>query len=365
MAVRLRSLDAFRGATIAGMILVNNPGSWSHTYPPLAHAEWHGWTPTDLIFPFFLFIVGVSLTFSFARRRSEGAGRLDLLSKIGRRALIIFAIGLVLNLIPEFDFESVRIPGVLQRIAAAYAIAASLSVLLSPRALRWTAGALLVGYWLAMALVPVPGYGAGVLEPVGNLAQYIDYRLMAGHLWKPEWDPEGILSTVPAVVTCLLGVFAGRWLQAPRMPAEHVAGMFVWGSASVVAGWVWNGWFPINKSLWTSSYVLFTGGLAAMALAACYWVIDLHRRERWAGPFFVLGSNALLAFILSGLMARILIWLKVPGATWPVAMTTRIYTELAERFNPLDASFAFALGYLVFWVGVMAILHRKRWHVRV
>ena len=365
MAARLRSLDAFRGATIAGMILVNNPGSWSHVHPPLAHAAWHGWTPTDLIFPFFLFIVGVSLTFSFARRQAEGDGPLELLSKIGRRAAVLFLIGLLLNLIPGFDVATVRIPGVLQRIAVAYAVAASLSVLLSPRALRWTAGGLLVGYWLALTLVPVPGYGAGVLEPVGNLAQYLDSRVLAGHMWKPEWDPEGILSTVPAVVTCLLGVFTGRWLQAPRMPAEHVAGMFVWGSAAVVAGWAWSGWFPINKSLWTSSYVLFTGGLAVMALAICYWVIDVHRRERWARPFFVLGSNPLLAFVLSGLMARVLIWWKVPGGDGRVAAKTRAFDELAKWLSPRDASLAFAILFVLFWIGVMAVFERKRWHLRV
>ena len=365
MAARLRSLDAFRGATIAGMILVNNPGSWSHIHPPLAHAAWHGWTPTDLIFPFFLFIVGVSLTFSFARRHAEGHGRLELLSKIGRRAVVLFLIGLLLNLIPGFDFASVRIPGVLQRIAVAYAIAATLSVLLSPRALRWTAAALLLGYWLALSLVPVPGHGPGVLEPVGNLAQYIDYRLLAGHLWKPEWDPEGILSTVPAVVTCLLGIFTGRWLQAPRMPAEHVAGMFVWGSAAVVTGWVWSAWFPINKSLWTSSYVLFTGGLAVMALAICYWIIDVHRRIRWARPLFALGSNALPAFVLSGLMARALIWWKVPVDGGTVAARTRIFTLLTEWLSPRDASLAFALGFVLFWVGVMMVFERKGWHLRV
>ena len=364
MADRLRSLDAFRGATIAGMILVNNPGSWSHIYPPFAHAAWHGWTPTDLIFPFFLFIAGVSLTFSFARRRADGADTRALLSKIARRAAVIFAIGILLNLIPSFDFGSVRIPGVLQRIGVVYAVAASLAVLLPAWALRWTAGALLVGYWLAMTLVPVPGYGAGVLEPVGNLAQYIDARILAGHMWKPEWDPEGILSTAPAIVTCLLGVLTGRWLQAPRMPAEHVAGMFVWGSAAVVGGWVWSAWFPINKSLWTSSYVLFTGGLAIMALAICYWVIDVHRRERWAWPFFVFGSNALAAFVLSGMLARILIWWKVDGADGPVAMKTRLYRELAVWLRPHDASLAFAVGYVLLWLAVMAIFYRKRWYLR-
>jgi predicted acyltransferase len=365
MAARLRSLDAFRGATIAGMILVNNPGSWSHIHPPLAHAAWHGWTPTDLIFPFFLFIAGVSLTFSFARRRAEGAGTPELLSKIWVRAAIIFGLGLILNLIPAFDLATVRIPGVLQRIAVVYAIAASLSVLLPPRALYWIAALLLVGYWAVMMLVPVPGHGSGVLDPIGNLAQHIDARLLAGHMWKPEWDPEGILSTIPAIATCLLGIFAGRWLQAPRMPAEHVAGMFVWGSAGVVAGWIWSGWFPINKSLWTSSYVLFTGGLAAMGLAACYWVVDVHRRDRWARPFFVFGTNALAAFVLSGLMARILVWWKVPHDGTMVAVKTRLYDALAARMSPPDASLAFAAGYVLLWLGLMAILHRRGWHLRV
>ncbi|MBA2628266.1 MAG: DUF5009 domain-containing protein [Gemmatimonadales bacterium] len=364
-AVRLRSLDAFRGLTIAGMILVNNPGSWQHIYPPLEHAEWNGWTPTDLVFPFFLFIVGVALVFSFARRMADGAGHAALTRKIAARAAAIFFIGLCLNFIPRFDPSTIRIMGVLQRIAVAYFFAALIYVGLPARMHRHAVGALLLGYWALMTLVPVPGYGPGVLEPVGNLAQYIDSHLLRGHMWKADWDPEGLLSTLPAIATCLLGTIAGRWLRTEGNPGDKTATMFVWGLAAILTGVVWNAWFPINKNLWTSSYVLLTAGLALHVLAAMYWVIDVRGRTRWAVPLEVFGSNALLVFVLSGLFARALSLWKVGSGVDRVSAGRYAYDWFASWAGPLNGSLAYAVTFVLIWLAVMTVFHRKRWFVRL
>ena len=359
---RLRALDAFRGLAIAGMILVNNPGSWSHVYPPLDHAPWNGWTPTDLVFPFFLFAVGASLTLSFARRRQDGATRGALLAKVVRRSLVLFAIGLALNVIPAFDLHTLRYSGVLQRIAAVYLVAATLYLVLSPRALAVLGALMLVGYWLAMTRVPVPGYGAGVLEPVGNLAQYVDSHLLAGHMWKPDWDPEGLLSTIPAIVTCLLGIYAGEVLRSGEPPADRTARLAVSGFLALMAGWIWNGWFPINKNLWTSSYVLFTGGIALLTLAVLYWTIDVRQWKRWATPLCVFGVNALLAFVLSGLLARLLLAWKVGGTS---ARTWIYEHSFASWAGPINGSLAFAVAYVVLWYLVLLVLDKRGWYVRL
>ena len=359
---RLRSLDAFRGLAIAGMILVNNPGSWSHVYPPLDHAPWHGWTPTDLVFPFFLFAVGAALTFSLGRRLREGATRAALFRKVITRSVLLIVIGLALNFIPSFDLSTLRFSGVLQRIGLVYFVAASLYLVLAPQALAVLGGVLLVGYWLAMTLVPVPGHGAGVLEPVGNLAQYIDSHLLAGHMWKPEWDPEGLLSTVPAVVSCLLGVYAGLTLQRAEATDVRTVRLALSGFGALVLGWLWSFWFPINKNLWTSSYVLFTGGLALLILATMYWWIDVRQRRAWSMPLCVFGVNALLAFVLSGLLARVLIAWKIGGTSargW-------IYEHwFASWAGPMNGSLAFAVAYVIFWYLVLLVLDKRGWYVKL
>ncbi len=251
---RLVSLDAFRGITIAGMILVNNPGSWSYVYAPLRHAEWHGWTPTDLIFPFFLFIVGVSMTLSFAKQREKGLSERDLRLKVLKRALLIFALGLFLH--------AFRIFGVLQRIALAYLFASLITLRSGPTGqIRW-AGGLLLFYWVVMKAVPVPGFGVGDLSMEGNLAAWLDRTLFGEHLWRDLYDPEGLLSTIPAVATVLLGVLTGRLIHSDRDRVDITNRLFVWGWGAILAGLIVSIWFPINKALWTSSYVLFTAGAA-------------------------------------------------------------------------------------------------------
>ncbi len=364
---RVFALDAFRGLTIAGMILVNNPGSWDHIYPPLEHAQWNGWTPTDLVFPFFLFIVGVAMTFSFARRSERGADRAALLRKVAVRALAIIGIGLLLNGFPLYAWDTLRFPGVLQRIGLVYLVAATLYLTTTPRTQRLIAAVLLLGYWGLMTLVPVPGYGAGVLEPEGNLAQYLDHLVFAGHMWKPTWDPEGMLSTLPAVATCLLGVITGRLLRSEHSPGEKALRMLLWGNAGLLAGIVWGCWFPINKSLWTSSYVLFTAGMALQVFGVCYWLIDVRGHRRWALPLVVFGVNAMAVFVLAGVLARLLtLWVVAGPDGAPMTVNRYLYDQwLVPLAGPLNGSLLYAIGYVLLWFGVMAVFYRKSWLLRV
>jgi predicted acyltransferase len=367
---RMLSLDAFRGLTVAGMVLVNNPGSWGAIYPPLRHAEWHGWTPTDLVFPFFLFIVGVSIALALGRRAETAGPKRDLHFKIVKRSAIIFALGMFLAGFPFFELSTIRIPGVLQRIAVCY-LCASLVFLHT----RWRAQvsvtlALLFAYWALMALVPIPGRGAGDLsDKEWNLAAYLDRLVLGPHIWKAGkvFDPEGILSTVPAVATTLTGVLAGTWLRSAESALGKAAGMFAAGAACVVAGWAWNFWFPVNKSLWTSSYVMLTTGLGLQLLALCYYVIDIKRRRAWAMPFVIFGVNALAVFFLSGLVARGMSLIKFTGADGKVQnLQQLIYRSLfASWASPLNASLLYAVCFVLAFLGLMTILYRRKIFIKV
>jgi len=361
---RLESLDAFRGLTIAGMILVNNPGSWSHVYPPLLHASWHGWTPTDLIFPFFLFIMGVAIPFSFAKRLARGDSLGLLFGHILRRSLILFGLGLFLAAFPRFDFGTLRIMGVLQRIGVVYLFAASAYLVLG----RWGRGAalcgLLIGYWALMTLVPVPGYGAGDLSPDGNLAAFLD-RLLLGEsrLWQGTWDPEGLLSTLPAMGTTLLGIFAGEWIRAQDRRARIVSGLLVGGVGGVLLGWGWGLVFPINKSLWTSSYVLFTAGAGSLLLGIMFWVMEVRGWTGWARPLVVYGMNAIAVFLASGLLARVMGLVRVGGdLTLKKWIVDHLFVSWA---GPLNGSLAFAVTYVLFWLGLMWLLYRRSIFIKV
>lgn len=338
------------------MILVNNPGSWAHVLPPLEHAEWNGWTPTDLIFPFFLFIVGVSLVVSFSRRELAGASPRDLLRKALRRSALIILVGLLLSGFPRYDLAHLRVPGVLQRIGLVYGLTALILLHFGPRPRRWIAGALLVGYWVLLTFVPVPGGAAGDLTADGNLGAWLDRLLLGGHLWTPGFDPEGLLSSIPAVATCLLGTFAGERMLADRPAGDRTTGLLLMGAALMVAGLTWDPWFPINKGLWTSSYTLFTGGIACQALAACSWVIDVQGRDRWAGPAYAFGINALFAFVLSGVLARLLLLWRVdgvPAREWVFA------TVLAPITGPWAGSLLYAVAnVLVIYLAVAALRRR-------
>jgi predicted acyltransferase len=365
------SLDVFRGATIAAMILVNDPGSWSHIYPPLEHAEWNGWTPTDLIFPFFLFIVGVSMTLSLASRIARGITRRALMFHVVRRSVLIFAIGLFLNGFPDFDFSSIRIMGVLQRIALCYLVAGLLYLMTFQRELaagrpvrvraniRVTAAValgLLIGYWALMTFVPVPGYGAGHLGKEDNLGAYVDRTLMGGHLWSESmtWDPEGFLSTLPAIASLLIGVLAGECLRSDRRAGRKALGLAAAGLVLLVAGRLLHPYFPINKNLWTSSFALFAGGFAIVALAACYWIVDMRAWRAWAAPFLVFGMNAILAYALAALVSEVSTDFEFSDSH---RHQTTLHGWLYERYfvphvSPVNASLAFA----VFFVFVIFVL---------
>jgi predicted acyltransferase len=365
---RLLSLDVFRGATIAGMMMVNNPGSWSNIYPPFEHAKWNGWTFTDLIFPFFLWIVGVAMTFSFSKRVEQGADRNKLLMHAFQRALAIFAIGLFLNGFPfglifghNFNWAGMRIPGVLQRIAICYFFT-SLIVLYSNTLwqVRWTV-LLLVVYWILIKTVPVPGFGVGVLDPKGNLAWYIDSTLLSGHTWRvapvPGFDPEGIFSTLPAIATTLFGVLTGHFIRSNRTQEEKTAWMFVSGNALIFMGLLMDNWLPINKSLWTSSYSVFMAGMALNIFAFCYWLIDVKGYRGWTKPLQIYGLNAITLFFLAELIGRLtgIITVTSPDGT-PISFQSWYYQKLFLPIgDPMFASFlhsvAFMLGlYLIAYV---------------
>jgi predicted acyltransferase len=365
-AQRLLSLDAFRGITIAAMILVNNPGSW-HVYAPLQHADWNGCTPTDLIFPFFLFIVGVALTFSFGHRRGRGDSQRQLLVQIGRRTLIIFALGIMLNAVPYFDWENVRIPGVLQRIAVCYCAAALLVLTTGVRGQTLITAGLLLGYWALLKLVPFPGHAAGGLGPATNLGAYIDETVLEGHLLHHRWDPEGILSTLPAIATTLTGVLAGHWLRARRTPLHRVVVLFIAGNAGIVLGLIMDRWFPINKNLWTSSFVLFSSGVALNTLGMCYWLIDINGYRRWATPFVTYGTNPILAYVLSSLVGKMTLLWRVarPDGSRVVLRKYLMEALFLPWLSPLNASLAYAVVYVLFWLGITAVLYRRRIFIKI
>jgi predicted acyltransferase len=367
---RLVSLDVFRGLTVMAMILVNNPGDWGHIYAPLAHAEWNGCTPTDLIFPFFLFIVGVSIVYALDSAKQVGRPG-PLLGRIARRAAVLFGLGLFASLFLDWNLTTVRIPGVLARIALVFLLCGVLFVKTTWRQQAGVLAAVLILYNVLLQLVPVPGIGAASLEPATNLGAWLD-RLVLGeaHLWKESktWDPEGLLGTLPAMGTGILGLLAGQWLRQKRLDAGSiVAWLFGAGGVAVVLGLIWNSWFPINKSLWTSSYVLYTGGIAAMVLATLYWLCDVQGYRRGTKPFVVYGVNAITVFFLSGLIARSLNRWLVAGPTGPVSMKQWLYETLFVPYfpDPYVASLAGGLACVLIWLGVLWVMYERRVIIKV
>jgi predicted acyltransferase len=386
---RLLALDVFRGMTVAGMLLVNNPGTWSAIYPPLAHATWHGWTPTDLIFPFFLFIVGITTELSLRGRRARGDAERDIVLQVLRRGGLIILFGLLLSAFPFFTWtaiagnpdpsflervihraEHLRIPGVLQRIGLAYLFSALITLRTTLRQQLATLVLLLVGYWGLMTLVPVPDSGiAGRFlldQPDRLLSAWLDRELLGtNHLWvgSRTWDPEGLLSTIPAIGTCMLGSFAGRWIaRQDRSLEERLSALFAVGALVMMAGLIWNWWFPINKSIWTSSYVLFSAGMAAVTLGTCMWIIDVQRIRRWTEPFVAYGVNPMLAFVGSGVMARLIVSVftveRADGTRTSVQRA--VYEQWYSSWLPAHAaSFAYALTFVLFWYLILRFVWRR------
>lgn len=442
---RLISLDVFRGTTIAGMVLVNNPGG-SPVYWPLDHAEWNGLTPTDWIFPFFLFIVGVAIPMALNKRIEEGVTG-KVYWKIVSRAAAIYLLGAAISVVPFFQFQStdapdtlkmliwlafsaslfflllrkfkiagalvvvavigivslnlagynvvpynfgtLRIFGVLQRISVCYLVTSLIFLHTNWKQQVGICVAFLLGYWLVMTTIPVPGCEVmSISDKACNLAAYLDRLILTeNHIWRggKVYDPEGILSTIPAIVTTISGVLTGTWLMYrdkrqvtgdettdPSLVSRHsslnkVSGMFFFGVTLLALGLIWNSYFPMNKALWTSSYVLATTGLALLTLGFCYWLIDIKGYKKWAKPFVIFGVNALALFVFTGLFARMISAYRVTGADGQLISIKRwvinnIYLNLAQ---PIDASWMFAVSFILFWLLLMWLLYRKQIHIKV
>ncbi len=367
---RLLSLDVFRGITIAGMVLVNNPGTWSAIYSPLEHAEWHGWTPTDLIFPFFLFIVGIAIPLGLGKRLEQGITK-DIYFKIFRRALLIFLLGLFLNGFPYYDLSTLRIPGVLQRIAVCYLVTSLIFIHTNWKQQTIIGVSLLLVYWILMTTIPVPNCDVTTInDKACNLPAYIDRIVLTeNHIWRQAkvFDPEGILSTIPAIVTTISGVLTGLWLKTKRTDLEKVSAIFFFGIVLTVIGWFWGLFFPINKALWTSSYVFLTSGIALCLLGFCYWLIDIKDYKKWTKPFVIFGVNALALFVFSGLLSRLLGIIKVSDADGSsISIQEWIFENLfLSVASTINASLMFAISYIFLWLFLMWLLYRKRIYIKV
>jgi predicted acyltransferase len=372
---RLLCLDIYRGLMVAGMIIVDNPGSDEHAYWPIMHAKWNGWTPADFIFPSFLFLVGISLVYSTAARRRRGQSNWQILWHAFKRSLILIALGLLVNASPLYglDLHTWRFEGVTQRIALCYFFALMLELWAGQRGKVLACVGCLIGYWALVRFVPVPGAGIPgrdipFLDQVQNFPAWLDRKLFAGHLYDGTSDPEGIIHTIPAISTTLIGVLTGHWLRSKREPAKLIAGMALFGLLGVLGGELWNRWFPINKHMWTSSFVLFSGGFCLLFLALLYWTTEVRRwHGRWAMPILVFGMNAIAGFVADSLIYG-------PGYTFTVTTangTKMNWHEAAQShleaagLSVANASLVYSLGaVLICWI-MLFFLWRKRIFLKV
>lgn len=359
---RRESVDAFRGFTILGMILVNSPGSWEHVYRPLLHANWNGCTPADLVFPFFLFIVGVSIVFAYTKYLQKGTSRIQLARKAFFRTLILFGIGLSLNIIMS-GFSEIRIPGVLQRIALVYFIGSILFLYLP----RWTIILLsliiLFGYWMLLLWVPPPGQAHALLEPGLNIANWIDFKVIPGHLYRGTWDPEGLLSTLPAVVTCTTGILAGWLMIKTEEFTKNVKLLLLSGFIFLATGLVWSLVFPLNKNLWTGSYVFFTSGLGFLFLALFEFLTNAGKKRQWLVIFLAPGHNALSIYIFH-------ILLIYPFAILTISSGNGIQSFFMDFFIGIGlpanfVSLLWAIAYTILCFIPALILYRKKLLIKV
>lgn len=361
---------------MAAMILVNNPGDWGNIYAPLEHAEWNGCTPTDLIFPSFLFIVGVSIAYSMGSKKADTGLHRSVIMKVVKRTIILFCLGLFLSLFPKVftapidAFEHVRIPGVLQRIALVFFFASVIFLKFSEKSIFKIIIVLLGVYWILMTFVPIPGIGPANLEKETNLGAWIDRGLLTeAHLWKSSktWDPEGILGTIPAIATGLFGVLVGVYLKRKDIDtATKIAWLFCTGTVAVALGLLWDLQFPINKALWTSSFVLYAGGIATIILALCYWIIDVQQYNRFTKPFVVYGVNAITVFFLSGLIPRIMNMIMVNGENnSEITLNAYLYKGFQNNFSPVNASLCWAVTFVLCWLVILWIMYNKKIIIKV
>jgi predicted acyltransferase len=364
---RWMSLDVFRGVTIVLMILVNSPGN-AHPYPWLDHSAWNGCTLADLVFPFFVFIIGVSLVFALSNALARGHSRQKIMIKVFRRTLILFFIGILLNAIPDhLDFSTLRVFGVLQRLAICYFFAALLFLTTSVRIQIIVLISLLVGYWLLLTRINVPGFGINNLSPAGNLPAYLDRQIFsAAHLYGKVFDPEGVLSTLPAIASTLLGSLTGIWLLTTTTHYQKLRGMLIVGPLALLAGWTWGLWFPINKALWSSSFVLVTSGLALLLLSACVWLIEIKDWKYWAPPFEIFGVNAIAAYVLHIALLRVQANIHLAKLDGTME-NLRIYiTEHSFGWADVhSASLMYSVCYVLLLLVIFAVLWRKRILIKI
>jgi predicted acyltransferase len=363
-ASRLVSLDAFRGATIALMVLVNNPGSGRDSYPQLEHADWHGWTLTDTVYPSFLWIVGVAITLSLGKRLAGGIPKSRLMAQVVRRAAVLFMLGLVCYAFPNFNLGTQRILGVLQRIAICYLIASAIYLFTGIRGqILWILG-LFTAYWMMMTLIPVPGYGPGRLDVEGNFAHYIDAIVLGTHNYAhtKTWDPEGLVSTLPSIATALFGVLAGHILRMRRALPERITWLFVTGSLLLASGLICTAWLPINKKLWTDSFALFMAGLDFTVFAIFAWFIDGLGWHKTARPFVIFGMNPIALDMVSEGLAELLDGVRVGTTSLQAYIYRSWFVPLA---SPANASLLYSLAFVAVIYLVALFLYRKGWFLRV
>ena len=369
---RLLSLDTFRGATIMLMILVNNPGTWSHIYSPLRHAKWHGCTLTDLVFPFFLFIMGVAMRFTF--EKYEICNRYGpLFKKVFLRSITIFILGLLLNAFPfirqDWDWSSLRIFGVLQRIGLVYLFASIIVIKLDIKGIIKISTLLLFSYWLLLYLFGVIN-GVDPYALNSNLVLYVDkFILGESHLWTGNgipFDPEGLFSTMSAIVTTLIGFLAGTMIKTTSDQKDNCQKMAILGSLFIIIGWIWGLFFPLNKALWTSSYVIFTGGIGILVLTSMIWLIDIKKIDKWAKPFIIYGSNSIFIFIISGIWTKILLNITFNLNGKMISGYSYLYqTIFMPLATDINSSLLFALFHIViFWL-ILALMYKKRIFIKV
>lgn len=376
---RLLSLDVFRGLTILAMILVNNPGKWGDQYWPLGHAPWHGWTPTDLIFPFFLFIVGTSLAYSLRKYRAGTQIDPAVYWRIGRRTIVLLLLGWMPGLLlrsisyasgssDTFDLGTLRLPGVLVRIALVYFLTSLIVLHIRARGQAVLAVVLLLGYWALLGWLPDPHNYRANLTPEGNLVRVVDRAVIgASHMHTQgkdeKTDPEGLLSTLPAIVTALLGYWSGLAIQRGGCNWQTVVLLAGCGIVCAAVGLGWNTVFPINKKIWTSSYVLLSGGLAMIMLAGCLLKFDVWGWRRLARPWEIVGINAIFVFVASGLTALVFIRTHIGNRTTHGWLYHTLFTSWIS--DPKLASLGFALATVAFWWLVLWAMSRLGWSIRV
>ena len=360
---RLIALDALRGFTIAAMVIVNDPGSWNHVYWPLRHAEWNGCTITDLVFPFFLFIVGISIALAYTKRVEAKDPRKNIYKKILTRSFSIYILGIFLWLVPDFDFSSIRWVGVLPRISFVFLACAILFLNTSWKQQVKIGAFILVIYWIIVAYIPVPGIGKPDLSiPESNWANHLDTLILPGVMWQKTWDPEGILSTFPAIVTGIIGMLIGKLYLTVKDENKRLVWLFFIGFVMFLAGGLWNWFFPINKNIWTSSYVLYTAGLGTLGLAACILIVDIWGYTKWTFLGRVYGANAITSYVLAGVLTSVFYGLKIGGASLNESFMNGL-TNVG--FDPRFASMLYAVIYMLIIFIPALIMYRKKVFIKI